>query len=199
MNTNAKKHLDAAKTYIARGEEYYLKAAEEIVAAKKADHTLSNREIGKWFGRSDPWVRQIVSWATSSQGTALPFSESKGEVAKRHTRAVLRNTEPEEIAELLDDPEVRQKVAAAQRVQELRQENRTGIPRRNAAQGPSFISLVLRISGWLDELSGMVERGEAEIPAEFSTQSLSDIGVKAMRLKEQVDDVRETGEVLSRD
>jgi hypothetical protein len=129
-------------------------------------------------------------------GTAPRWIDVRG---RRAAKQVLREAEPEQIAELLDDPEIRQNVAAAQRVHEFRQENRTGIPRRNAPQGPSFISLVLKVNGWLDELVGMVERGEAEVPEEFSTQSLTDIGVKAMRLKELVDDVRESEGVLSRD
>lgn len=117
--------------------------------------------------------------------------------AKSHAKSVLRTAEPEEIADLLEDPEVRQNLAAAGKVHELRQENRTGIPPRNPSKGPTFIGTVLKLNGWLDELVGMVERGEAQIPQEFSTQSLSDIGVKAMRLKELVDNVRQGEEVLS--
>lgn len=197
MNQDAKRHLEKARDYVGRGDGFYRKAAEEIIAAQKADHTLSNREIGEWFGRGADWVRILVQWSTNDDPDSTPFG---GELVQERReksvmKKVLTSSEPEQIAELLEDPEVRQNLAAAQRVHEFRQENQTGIPRRNTPQGPSFISIVLRVNGWLDELVGMVERGEAEVPVEFSTQSLTDIGVKAMRLKELVDDVRAGEEV----
>ncbi len=129
-----------------------------------------------------------------SDATAVPDWKKRD---KRDAKRMLRDSDPTEIADILEDPEVRQNLAAAGKVHELRQENRTGIPSRNPPTGPTFIGTVLKLNGWLDELVGMVERGEAQIPPEFSTQSLSDIGVKAMRLKELVDNVRQGEEVLS--
>jgi len=202
MNTKAEQHVDRAKDYVARGEAFYRKAAAEIRAARDEDATWT--EIASRLERSPTWVKDIVAWhetpANRGRYTGeLPFSEGKGEVAKRHARSVLRDAEPEVVADLLGDPAIRQNVAAGQRVHELRQEAETGIPRTNAPQGPTFIGLVLRINGWLDELVGMVERGEADVPPEFSAQSLTDIGVKAMRLKELVEEARAGEEVLSHD
>jgi hypothetical protein len=51
-------HLAKAKEYLAKGEDYYRKAAEEIVAAQKDDPTLSNGAIGARLGKSDEWVRR---------------------------------------------------------------------------------------------------------------------------------------------
>lgn len=65
MNQAAERHLDKAATYLAKGEEWYRKAAAEIVAAQAADSTLSLTEIGKRFDRSKDWVSRIVRWSTT--------------------------------------------------------------------------------------------------------------------------------------
>lgn len=65
MNTEAQRHIDKAVGYFEKGEGFYRKAAEEIIAAKKADSTLSNEEIGKRFGKSRYWVERLVTWATT--------------------------------------------------------------------------------------------------------------------------------------
>ncbi len=160
------------------------------------------KQVADKAGVTDSWnalrVRvQRKQQNGSDQAEVGRTSTQSDKAAVRHARRVLRNAEPEQIADLIEDPEVRQNLAAAGKVHEYRQENRTGIPARNPSSGPTFIATVLKVNGWLDELVGMVERGEAQIPPEFSTQSLSDIGVKAMRLKELVDNVRQGEEVLS--
>jgi hypothetical protein len=67
MNTKAEGHLARAEGYFAKGDAWYAKAADEIIAARAADPTLGNREIGKWFGRSDKWVGLLVQWRTSAK------------------------------------------------------------------------------------------------------------------------------------
>jgi hypothetical protein len=99
MNQNAEQHLARAADYVARGEEFYRKAAEEIVAAQQADPTLGYREIGEWFGHSKSWVNRVVRWSTSVPSTGqLPSSEEQGAVAKRHAKSVARK-EPEALIE----------------------------------------------------------------------------------------------------
>jgi hypothetical protein len=66
MNREAERHLDKAKEFVRKGDDFYWKAGEEIVAAQKADPTLSNGEIGKWFGKSDKWVGVLVAHVTTS-------------------------------------------------------------------------------------------------------------------------------------
>lgn len=65
MNQSAERHLTKAEGYFAKGEAFYRKAAEEIVAAKEADYTLTNAQVGEWFGKSKTWVSNLVSWITS--------------------------------------------------------------------------------------------------------------------------------------
>lgn len=61
----AKQHIDRAKDYAAKGDDYYAKAADEIIAAREADPTLGWRAIAKTVGRSRYWCEQIVRWRTS--------------------------------------------------------------------------------------------------------------------------------------
>jgi hypothetical protein len=192
MNEQAEMHLGKAKAEIAKGDEFYRKARAHIRLAQR--NGANSSEIARYLSRSRTWVTDVLAW--DGKGTLYGKDTERRQIDQ--AKQVLRS-EPEAVADLLEDETVRVNLAAAQRVHEFRQENRTGIPRRNAPKTQTFLSTVLKVNGWLDELIGMVERGEAEIPAEFSTQSLSDIGVKAMRLKELVDDVRDTEGVLSRD
>jgi hypothetical protein len=116
MTRDAQKHLANARGYIAKGEEFYRKAAKEIRAAQKTDPTLGYREIGEYFKRSAAWVTQIVSWDTTVQGTKrLPFSEPAGAVAVRHTRSTLKSAKPSDVAEdLLSDPQIRKTLQRAE-------------------------------------------------------------------------------------
>lgn len=184
--------------------EAYEEAAEMIVLYLETHPSEQLQSLCKEID-PDNWnaLRQRVQRAQEARRASVDAESSRSralhESRVRHTRSALKIAEPETIADLLDDPDIRQNIAAAQRVRELRTENQTGIPARNPASGPTFISLVLKVNGWLDELVGMVERGEAEIPDEFSAQSLVDMGRKVMALQELVDDARETEGVLSRD
>lgn len=91
------------RDYVARGEEFYRKAAEEIVAARGEGATWT--EIGDFLDRSDEWCRKVASWhetpAKTTKSTTLPFSEPAGQVATRHTRAVLRDSTPEQVEEIV--------------------------------------------------------------------------------------------------
>lgn len=101
MNKQAEQHLGRAEGFLARGEEFYRKAASEIIAAMEADPTLGQREVGERFGRSQKWVSELVRWSTSEQGTATPWSEEKGAVAQRHTKSVLRNAPVEQVEKIV--------------------------------------------------------------------------------------------------
>lgn len=76
-------HLARAKDYIARGEDFYRKAAEEIVAALDADPTLGYGRIGKAIGRDESWARRLVQWSTNpSPAASTPF----GGADERHRK-----------------------------------------------------------------------------------------------------------------
>lgn len=117
MNSSAEQHLARAKEYVARGEEFYRKAAEEVLAARAEGASIS--DAAKALDRSDRWVVSILSWAktpaNSTQGTALPFSEPQGAVAERHAKSVLRNAGADQVEGILADlpPEAVDRVAAA--------------------------------------------------------------------------------------
>jgi len=116
------KHLARAKDYIGKGEAFYRKAAEEIVAAMAEDTTLSYREIDRSLGYSGTgnWSRDLVRWSTSAPGPgapATPWANTEPNEAReeRAAKRVLRDSSPEQIAEqFLSDPAVRAKVSHAQ-------------------------------------------------------------------------------------
>lgn len=96
-------HLARAKDYIAKGEGYYRKAAEEIVAAMEADPTLSQREIGRRLGRDQKWVARLVRWSTSAdRDTSTPF----------HSPTLERARNKSEAKKALRDPDIRRRVIA---------------------------------------------------------------------------------------
>jgi hypothetical protein len=97
MNKSAEKHLAAARDYVSRGdefgrkrEEFYRKAAEEIIAAQKADPTLSNREAGEFVGYSADWVRDIVNRRTNDEPLASPWAHQTVAKQERAAKKMLR-------------------------------------------------------------------------------------------------------------
>ena len=73
---NAAQHLARAAKFASKGEEQYHKAAEEILAAKAADPTLSNRKIAEAVGRNHTWVGRLLKWyAAGSPASTTPFAE----------------------------------------------------------------------------------------------------------------------------
>jgi len=60
MNKQAEAHLAVAVGYIAKGDEFYAKAADEIIAAMAAE-PLTYLEVGKRIGKSDTWVSRLVT------------------------------------------------------------------------------------------------------------------------------------------
>lgn len=113
-------HLAKARDYLARGEEFYARAADEIIAAQKADPTLGYREIGERLGRSEYWARELVKWRTSAMDTSpTPFGGPAENEARydRQARTALKDPERRRkaLAEL-DTREVEQIAQDAQAV-----------------------------------------------------------------------------------
>lgn len=67
MNKQAERHLDRAIDLAAKGDNFHWQAGLEILAAQKADSTLSNTEIGRRMGRSKTWVIYIVRLVTTGK------------------------------------------------------------------------------------------------------------------------------------
>jgi hypothetical protein len=102
MNRKAEQHLAKAEEYVGKGEKWYAKAADEIIAAKAADFSLTNAEIGKRFGRSEPWVRKLVAWRTNpSSSTPTPYAGEAPAVDLRKAKQWLREAPAEQIEQAL--------------------------------------------------------------------------------------------------
>lgn len=96
-------HLAKAKQYIAKGEDYYRKAAEEIVAAMDEDPNLSRRSVAKEIGRSHAWVNDLLSWQGGKRANQpSPYSgeEYADRKAREHTKRIARQN-PEAIVEAI--------------------------------------------------------------------------------------------------
>lgn len=116
MTKGAEQHLAKARDYVARGEEFYRKAAEEIIAAMEADPTLGNREIGQWFGKSEFWVRDVVMRVTNASARSERYAVRKEASDRASAKQVLRESTPEQLAELLSTPQIRATVSKAQQI-----------------------------------------------------------------------------------
>jgi hypothetical protein len=77
-NATAEHHLAKAGEYLGKGDEFYARAAAEIIAAQKADSTLSQRQIGERFGKSQKWVARLVTWGTSESPATTPIDWERG-------------------------------------------------------------------------------------------------------------------------
>lgn len=115
MNREAERHLTKAVGYVERGEGYYRKAAEEIVAATEADPTLSQREIGERIGRSKQWVQRLLAWERDpSSGHATPYGGQADAINVRKTKQILREAPMEQVEQIVATlPPERQKAIAA--------------------------------------------------------------------------------------
>lgn len=118
MNQSAAKHLAKAETYLAKGEEFYVKAAAEMQSAKDAGATWV--EIADALGREASWVRRIVSWAkTAANGEAAhpPFGgPAVRDRADRYAaKKVLADAPMEQIEQIVAKlpPERQSQIAAA--------------------------------------------------------------------------------------
>jgi hypothetical protein len=114
MNRTAERHITKAKGYLAKGDEFYGRAADEMIAAREADPTVGYPELAAEFGRGKDWARTLVQWRTSGEYTRPPFSEPKGAVANRHAKAVLKDAPLEQLETIIDQlPKERQQAIAA--------------------------------------------------------------------------------------
>jgi hypothetical protein len=121
-------HLALAKQYLAIAEskdakrEAYMAAAREI-ALHRAETGATYADIAISLGRSKDYPKRLVDWLNTDFKATTPFlmdESATARAAMSHTRSTLRNADPTEIAELLDDPEISRNVAKAREVQAFR-------------------------------------------------------------------------------
>lgn len=150
MNTAAERHLAKAEGYLAKGDNWYGKAADEIIAAQKADPTISQREIGEKFGKSQKWVARLVAWRTSESPATHPIDWERGSHStKAEIEAGVKKTlieAPFEVVEtiLMDLPAKR-----AAKIARLSLE-KPGVT-REMAKDPESSAAVTRASGQVRE------------------------------------------------
>jgi hypothetical protein len=118
VNKNAERHLAKARDYVARGEEFYRKAAKEIVAAQEADPSVGERQVAATMGRTREWVRALVRWHTNGYPGNGPFAAETPEAKGRgsvEAKRVLRDSSPEQVEEIVASlsPEATTKLARA--------------------------------------------------------------------------------------
>lgn len=99
MNT----HLERAREYIGKGEEFYRKAAEEITVAMSEDSTLSYRQVAEQVGRDREWCRRLVTWSTNGESLATPWAGEQDRKNTTATKKVLRESTPEQVEEIVAD------------------------------------------------------------------------------------------------
>lgn len=122
-------HLANAREYIAKGDDYYGKAADEILAAQAEDPTLGYREIGERIGRSHQWCRRLVQSRTS-----VTRADDEPLVVDWQSGS---NKRDEVAAKVLKDPEQRKQVIAsmpAEALDDLQRETTEAVVNRARAQ-----------------------------------------------------------------
>lgn len=109
-------HLALAKDYIARGDEFYAMAAEEISAAMDERPELTWAQVGRDLDRDPSWVRRLVtSFRNRAVAPDEPFKVD-WQSGNYETPAAKR---------VLADPEQRKRVLAslpAEQVEEIIEE-----------------------------------------------------------------------------
>lgn len=108
-------HIAKAKNYIAKGEDYYRKAAEEIVAAKDADPSLTNAKIADELGRSKAWVGYLIRWVNNGDPDHPSPFQGSAEVRERSVARKLARETPEVLVAAIAaaPPKAQRKIADA--------------------------------------------------------------------------------------
>jgi hypothetical protein len=122
--TEAETHIESAIKYvkIAESEDAsiaaYEQAADSIMAAQKADPTLSLSEISRRMGRGHDYAGSLVRWRTSESRThkaSSPFARTEDYSNKRSTATVNRvaNEDPDKYVKAYEEasPEAKRKIA----------------------------------------------------------------------------------------
>lgn len=113
-------HISRAREYIAKGEEFYAKAADEIVAWLAEDPTRTQRQAAAAIGRSQSWIRDIVRWRTSECDPTqqpTPFAGQYEERMDRAARTALKDPEQrKQVIASLPPEQIEQVIATAQDV-----------------------------------------------------------------------------------
>lgn len=124
MNDATKQHFRKAREYVAKGDEFYGKAADELIAANVGQPngptwTAAAAEIGK----SDQWVRRLVTSRTNFDAGVEEGFQVDWERGSHGTKAEIREgvkrlaaTDPSIVTEILDTMPEEQREMVAQEI-----------------------------------------------------------------------------------
>lgn len=213
MRLEAERHLELAATHIAVAESgdakraAYEKAADEILAARVADSDLSLREVGRRIGKSDHWVRTLLTWAAAPE-SQTPFArDPENDFRARHEERKIPTEPADRLAmakTLLEDPKVVEGVlatpsVASRRVENAVHEKNVGrereVERRRRAEhemaeasapplSAHMARMVRQIHEWAGGLAALVDDLD-ELPAgrgrELVAEAIEDLGREVER------------------
>lgn len=149
--------LERAKQYIAKGDDFYAKAADDIIAAMEEDTTLSYRQVAERVGKSPAWVSDIVKWRTSVSGPLTPFAEkdAPGERNVRATRQVLREADDEQLLDIVSQLPSEQQTKLADAISQAHPATSSKAP---IAMSHSKAGFVLELAGPSAKLKNAAEQ-----------------------------------------
>ncbi len=102
-------HLIKARELVARGDEFYARAADELIAAGVGNPGgTSYREAAEAVGKSETWCKDIVRLRTNGQDLTSPWSHDTPRRTRDAAKQVLRSN-PAVVTEL--DPGEQREVA----------------------------------------------------------------------------------------
>ena len=172
--------IDRAKAIIA---EAYEEATEMIVAYLEMHPAEQLQPLCKEIDPEN-WnaLRAKVQRAQGNR-KAVRGADTTRARRTREAKSVLREADPEQLAEIMQDLPTERRAAVV----------RAAVPPPEriplARTGPTFIDLIVRVTGALIELEAMVAgwQNPAAIPAEFSRDSFNDVVAKVLRIQDHFD------------
>lgn len=102
-----KDHLSKAAEYASKGDAWYAKAADEIIAARE-ERPLTWKQVAEGVGKSDTWCRRIVEWRVSGDANLPNPDWKRGSHATAQeitdgARRLLQTATSEQIREIMQD------------------------------------------------------------------------------------------------
>jgi transcriptional regulator with XRE-family HTH domain len=182
------KHLEKAAEYITKGTEFYLKAAEEILAARREDG-LSQQEIADQLGKPQSWVSATISWYKDylNTGKATPHAGEYQRVKESLARTALREATPAEARELVESLPLGQRHVIRKAIEHT-------APRAEPAErrDPTFMAMIVALTERIIEMKTLVEawHGPEAVPADFELSTFTYLRNDLLAVEERIRDLR---------
>lgn len=194
-------HLAKARDYLARGEEFYARAADEIIAANRDG--LTQAAIGKALGRSQGWVGDLIRWRRDYRDTdnapASPWGGEDANTARYDRQARTALKDPDRRRKALADLDTRDVEQVARdandvvmgRIRAERREHQT-TPTVGELMGddpfdPSQVwadSLIISVTAAVSKLAARVKREGLILGSLEIEEALADLEAAEARIAE---------------